>query len=88
MAKYRVLTRAIHRANEYGDVLNIKVDFCPPETSGRGVCVVNERCLEFQTARFASKKGAVEKSSELQDEVQMGRWLWKQLSIPILRPAM
>lgn len=54
---------------EYGDVLNVKVDFCPPETPGRGLCIVNERCLEFQTARFASKKGAEEKGSELQDEV-------------------
>ena len=53
---------------EYGDVLNIKVDFCPPQTPGRGVCVVNERCLEFQTAIFDSKQDGAN-GPEWQNEI-------------------
>ena len=55
---------------EYGDVLNTKVNFCPLETPGRGLCVVDERCLEFQAAIFASRKDAVERSEELQNEIE------------------
>lgn len=53
---------------EYGDVLNVKVEYCPSDAPGRGLCVVNERCLEFQAAMFLTQQEAVESASTLQEE--------------------
>ncbi len=53
---------------EYGDVLNVKVDYCPSDAPGRGLCVVDERCLEFQTAMFFTQQEAMENASNLQEE--------------------
>lgn len=55
---------------EYGDVLNTRVEYCPPESPGRGLCVVDERSLEFQAAMFLTRQEASDSTANLQKEFE------------------
>ena len=55
---------------EYGDVLNTRVEYCPPEKPGRGLCVVDERSLEFQAAMFLTRQEASDSTANLQKEFE------------------
>jgi len=55
---------------EYGDILNAKCSFTPPVKKGRGVCLVNERVLEYHTAVLDCEQSDQQRSALLRGSLR------------------
>lgn len=66
---YRISLNAKDRY-EYNDMLEAKCLFMPPQLPGRGLCVVDERVLEYHTAIPYSDKSEQERTNLLRERLQ------------------
>lgn len=55
---------------EYGDVLNSRCTYTPPEKKGRGLCRIGEGIYEYQAAIFKPEIGEKERLPEIKKEIQ------------------
>lgn len=71
-ARQEVGTRvALHLKDkfEYGDVLNCKCTYTPPERKGRGLTVYHGRPLEYHTAQIQCEGNASEQARKLKEKL-------------------
>lgn len=54
----------------YFDVMGIKTNYVPPALPGRGLCLWDDRPLEFQTAIFSVEEDPQLAAQQLQEELQ------------------
>ena len=62
----------LHLNDRYGyfELLNLKAEYVPPDVPGRGLCVADERVLEYQTAQFAAQSSDQEQAVLLRERLQ------------------
>lgn len=58
---------------EYGDALNSKVTYTPPERPGRGMFVVDERPLEFQGVILGAEQNESSRLQQIKELAQSAR---------------
>lgn len=58
---------------EYGEVLNCKVSYTPPERPGRGMVVADERPLEFQNAILGAEGDEASRLQRIKELAQSAR---------------
>lgn len=66
---YRIALQAKDKY-EYTDILDFKCNFTVPMVRGRGICVINERALEFHTAILDAFKSDQERVQGLKARIQ------------------
>ena len=54
----------------YGDVLNARCNYTPPEVKGRGICSLDGRLLEYHTAMYVGGQTERERIRLLRSDVQ------------------
>ncbi len=63
----------------YSDILNVKVNYIPPELPGRGICLYDSRPLEFQFATYWADLSGRERISALNNGIaQLAKKYWGQ----------
>ena len=64
---------ALHMKDRYayGDALNCRCTFVPPEKRGRGLALCEEQPLEFQAAMYFPEAGGKERSEMLKERLRM-----------------
>lgn len=55
---------------EYFELTNVKADFMPPDLPGRGLCAIDGRMLEYQTAQFGASLDDQVRSIQLKARIE------------------
>lgn len=76
---YRLSLHAKDRY-EYGDILETRCTITPPETAGRGVCILEGRPLEYQTAITDPNENSQTRGMNLQKRLQQIAETYRDIS--------
>ncbi len=56
---------------EYGEALNYRITYLPPEKSGRGLCMYDERPLEMQLSMFEPDEETADRVTHLKEKLSV-----------------
>ena len=73
---------------EYGDILDTKCSRTPPVLNGRGMCLEEERPLEYHTALLDSTLAEQERSAALRRRIQNLQQLYSKIHVTEHLPMM